>query len=258
VGAKFIIDRRCVVKSTLTLTGLIEAIKHRGVLRKINELAASGTLPAHELDTRLDTVLPPELGLPGGLTLRELQAQTQALADYRVTCRQCASSLTGHVGGCIVYVPYPISEGMEYLFWLTAVRGLQADLPEPVLPSVRAFAEQAMQLQRTPFTQEMRARGDVLGARVRVWQSGPVWQRSRLTSAQVLDAFFVNGMLTGDDLKRHETFLTTALAIAKAMEPAMSDGERLQALMEDIRPYSEALELIQAALEQGLGVYVWP
>jgi hypothetical protein len=147
---------------------------------------------------------------------------------------------------------------MEYLLWLTAVRALEGDLPAAVLPRVRMFAERAMALTQTPFAQELRARGDIVGSRVRTWQSGPVWRRSRLTSAQVLDAFFINGTLAGDDLRLHAAFLGAALAVARAMEPAMKDDEAREALIEDTRPYAEAYRLLQLSEDQGQGVYVWP
>jgi hypothetical protein len=147
---------------------------------------------------------------------------------------------------------------MEYLLWLTAVRALEGDLPEAVLPRVRTFAERAMALTQTPFAQELRARGDIVAPRPRTWQGGPLWRRSRLTSAQVLDAFFINGMLAGDDLQVHEGLLGAALALARAMEPAMRDDESRQALLEDTRPYTDAHRLLQLADQQGQGVYVWP
>jgi hypothetical protein len=258
VGAKFIVDRRCTVKSTLTLTGLIEGIKHRSLLRRISELAAAGVLPACDADARIDLVLPPEAGLPMGLTIRELQVQASLLSEHRVTCRQCPSSMTGHVGGCIAYVPYPISEGMEYLLWLTAARALQGKLPEGLMPRARLFAERALAIEQTPLADGLRTRGDLLAGRRHVLQIGPLWRRRRLTSAKVLDAFFVNGVLAGDDLRCHLGFLAAVLALAGAMEPALTDEERRLALQEDIEPYREAHDLMIKAQNQGLGIYVWP
>lgn len=257
MGAKFIVDRRCAVKTSLTLTGLIEAIKYKGLLRRVGELAASGTIAGGE-NVRLDLVLPPEVGLPGDMTVKDLQEQTALLMNHRVTCRQCPSALGGHVGGCITYVPYPISEGMEYLLWTTAVRALEGDLPDELVPAVRDLAVKAQGLKQTSFADGMRKRGDLMGPRPRVWQKGPVWSKQRLTSAQVLDAFFVNGVLTGDDLIIHIGYLQTALAVARAMAPALKDEEQRTALAEETLPYATVLELMETALEQGFGVYVWP
>lgn len=258
MGAKFIVDRRCPVKTSLTLTGLIEAIKHKGLLRRIGELAAAGTLPPAGADLRLNMVLPPEAGVYGEMTIRDLQQQTALLLEHRVTCRQCPSSLNGHVGGCIAYVPYPISEGMEYLLWSTALRGLQGDLPDELLPAATAFAARAQELRQTPFAEGMRSRGDLVGARPRVWQSGPVWKRERLTSAQVLDAFFKNGVLAGEELTTYAGFLGAALAVARATEQVLQDESKRIAMVEDIEPYAMVHDLMLTALDQGLGVYVWP
>jgi len=48
------------------------------------------------------------------------------------------------------------------------------------------------------------------------------------------------------------------MALARAMEPAMSGEEKRLALQEDVEPYSQVHQLMVRALEQGLGVYVWP
>jgi hypothetical protein len=258
MGAKFIIDRRCSVKTSLTLIGLIEAIKYRGLLRRIHDLAAAGAIPPCDADARLDLVLPPQSGLPGGLTIGDLMAQSDALMSHRIACRQCASSPQGHVGGCIGYVPYPLSEGMEFLLWTTAVRALKGELPEGFLPTARSFAERAMSVRKTPFADGMRERGDIVGARPRLYQSGPVFKRVRLSSAQVLDAFFIHELIAGDDLRVHTGFLGAALAVARAMESAIRDEERRQAMVEDVEPYAMVHDLMTLALEQRLGVYVWP
>ncbi|HYG56817.1 MAG TPA: hypothetical protein VD902_01925 [Symbiobacteriaceae bacterium] len=258
MGAKFIVDRRCPVKTSLTLTGLIEAIKHKGLLRRINELAASGTVSPPVEGTRVDMVLPPEAGVYGEMTVRDLQRQTELLLQHRITCRQCPSSLNGHVGGCIAYVPYPISEGMEVLLWTTAVRALEGDLPDSLLPAAAAFAARAQELRQTPFAEGVRVRGDLLSARPRVWQNGPLWKRERLTSAQVLEAFFLNGVLSGDELKAHAGFLQAALAVATATEQVVQDEAKRMALVEDVEPYCMVYDLMLAAIDQGLGVYVWP
>lgn len=257
LGAKFIVDRRCTVKTSLTLTGLIEAIKHKGLLRRIGELVAAGALPALDPAAKLDRVLPDEAGITGQLTMAELREQTETLAAHRITCRQCPSSLTGHVGGCITYVPYPLSEGMEYLLWTTAVQGLRGDLPGAVGEAVAGFARRAMELRRTPFADGLRARGDLVGAKPRIYQEGPAWSRTRLSSAQVLDAFFLNGVLSGEDLERHAAFLSAALAVSRAMERIL-DEERRSALVEEVRPYADVCDLMSMALEQGFGIYVWP
>jgi len=258
VGAKFIVDRRCPVKTSLTLTGLIEAIKHRGLLRRIGELAAGGVLPAYDPDARLDMLLPPEAGLPGGMTVRELQTQASSLLAHAVTCRMCPSSLNGHVGGCIAYVPYPLSDGMEYLLWSTAVKGLKGELPEAMLPAVRTFAEKAAQLKQTPFATGMRARGDLASEKPRSHQTGSLLKRVRLSSAQVLDLFFLGGVLGGDDLRVRAGYLEAVLAVGRAMADRVTDPEQRQALIEDTQPYGDVRDLMVAALDQGLGVYVWP
>lgn len=257
MGAKFIVDRRCSVKSALTLTGLIEGVRNRSVLRRVAELTAAGLLPPCEPETRLQMLLP-SCGLSPGLTMRELQERSEAVAGHRIACRQCPSSLTGHVGGCIAYVPYPISEGLEYLLWQTAVRGLTSDLPEGLAEGARAFAHHAMALRATPFSTGLRTKGDLLGRRRRVYRSSRFWWGLRLSSAQVLDAFFVNGLLSGEDLQRHQRFLEAALAVAEAMLPAFTQEERRLALIEDTEPYREVLQLMELALEQQMGIYVWP
>ncbi|HYF77907.1 MAG TPA: hypothetical protein VD973_12280, partial [Symbiobacteriaceae bacterium] len=57
MGAKFIMDRRCPVKSQMTLTGLIEAIKQKSLLRRVGELAAAGALPNWDPDAKVDMLL---------------------------------------------------------------------------------------------------------------------------------------------------------------------------------------------------------
>lgn len=257
MGAKFIVDRRCAVKSSLTLTGLIEAIKHRGLLRRINELTAVGALPAANSESPVDLILPSDSPVPR-ISVRELQRQQQTLMEHSITCRQCPSSMSGHVGGCISYVPYPLSEGLEFLLWFTACQGLKGELPQELSAPVVSFAEKAMQRNQTPFSDGMRARGDLLGPRPRVWQSGPVLRRKRLTSSQVMDSFFVNGVLGGDDLAVHMGFLEAALALSRAMVPSLRDEQRRVAMQEDLAPYGQVLELMALAQEQGLGIYVWP
>jgi hypothetical protein len=225
VGVKFIVDQRCSVKRTLTLTGLIEAVRGRGALRHVTELAAAGMLPAEEI---------------------------------RAACRQCPASLTGRVGGCIADIPYPISEGMEYLLWLTATRALEGELPDPVAGPARSFAEGAMALRQTPFATGLRERGDLLGSRPRTWRKGPVWRARTLTSAQVLDALFCNGLLEGERLLGHASFLRAALAVGEAMGERIADPEQRQAMVEDLKPYADACQLMWIALERDLGVYIWP
>jgi hypothetical protein len=258
VGAKFIVDRRCPVKTSLTLTGLIEGIKQKGLLRRVADLAASGSLPEGHQNLRLQMVLPAETGLPGEMTIRQLQEQAALLMQHRITCRQCPSSLNGHVGGCIAYVPYPLSEGLEYLLWFTAVRAVEGDLPDSLLLPAQSFALQAMQLRQTPFAEGMKARGDLLSAKPRVWQRGPVWKRERLLSSQVLDLFFRNGVVAGEELRVQAGFLEAALAVARAMADAVKDEEQRIALHEDTEPYATVLDLMSTAMEQGLGVYIWP
>jgi hypothetical protein len=258
VGAKFIVDRRCPVKSQMTLTGLIEAIKQKSLLRRVGELAAAGALPNWDPDAKVDMLLSVPAGVPGDLTLRDLQTQAAGLAQHNVTCRMCPSSLNGHVGGCITYVPYPISEGMEYLLWTTAVRALEGDLPEAVQTPALAFARRAQEVKQTPFADGLRTRGDLLAAAPRSWQRGMVWGRERLTSAQVLDAFFQNGVLAGQPLEQQAGFLAAALAVARGMEKVLKHDDQRQALAEDTEPYGLVCSLMQSAVEQHFGVYVWP
>jgi hypothetical protein len=258
VGAKFIVDRRCPVKQSLTLTGLIEGIKHKSLLRRIHDLAAAGALPGYSAEARLDMIMPPEAGATGEMTVKDLQEHTDQLLQHRITCRQCPSSLTGHVGGCIAYVPYPLSEGLEYLLWVTAVRGLEGGLPGTLQAAAETMARRAMKLRQTPYADGMRKRRDLVGARPRVWQQGAVWNRERLSSAQVLDAFFVNGVLTGEELVLHATFLGAALSIARGLEQVIQDEEQRLALVEDTEPYQTVLELMGMAQDQGFGIYVWP
>lgn len=242
----------------MTLIGLIEAIKQKGLLRRVGELAAGGSLPTWDPDAKVQMLLSASTGVPGDLTVRDLQAQAANLVQHSVTCRMCPSSLNGHVGGCITYVPYPISEGMEYLLWTTAVRGLEGDLPEAVQAPVLAFARRAQELKQTPFADGLRKRGDLLAAAPRTWQRGMVWGRERLTSAQVLDAFFQNGVLAGEALEQQAGFLDAALAVARGMEKVIKQDDQRQALAEDTEPYGLVRDLMQAALEQNFGVYVWP
>jgi len=242
----------------MTLTGLIEAIKQKGLLRRIGELAAGGSLAAWDPHARVEMLLDPGPGVPADLTLHDLQTQVANLVKHSVTCRMCPSSLNGHVGGCIAYVPYPISEGLEFLLWNTAVRGLEGDLPEELLARVTAFAKRAQAMKQTPFADGMRKRGDLLSQAPRQWQRGPVWARERLSSAQVLEAFFLNGMLSGEELLQNAGYLAVALAVARGMERVLKDDERRQALMEDVEPYAQVCGLMEIALEQGTGIYVWP
>lgn len=258
VGAKFIVDRRCTVKTSLTLTGLIEALKQQSLLRRVADMTAAGALPEYDPQTRLDLVLIPDSGTPVNLTLGEVVEQAAVLNEHRVTCRQCPASLHGYVGGCIAYVPYPLSAGLEYLLWLTAVWGVERRLPSALLPRVLAFVDRARIMEQTPFADGMRARGDLLGRAPLIHRAGWLWKRAQISSAQVLDAFFVNGVLAGDDLRIHTGFLEAALALARAMEPAMSDQEKRLALLEDVEPYSQVHALMVRALAQGVGVYVWP
>ncbi|HWI66553.1 MAG TPA: hypothetical protein VNT75_32390 [Symbiobacteriaceae bacterium] len=258
MGAKFIVDRRCPVKSQMTLTGLIEAIKQKSLLRRIGELAVGGPLASWDPEMKIEVLLPPEAGVPGELTVRDLQQQVATLTKHSVTCRMCPSSLNGHVGGCIAYVPYPLSEGLEFLLWTTAVRGLEGDLPEELAEPVAAFARKAQAIKLTPYADGMRKRGDLLSQAPRQWQRGPVWGRERLTSAQVLEAFFLNGMLAGDDLETHAAFLTATLAVARGMEKVLKDDEQRQALAEDVEPYAQVCRLMMMAQDQGFGIYVWP
>ncbi|MGE5675912.1 MAG: hypothetical protein ACM3XM_18850 [Mycobacterium leprae] len=260
MGAKFIIDRRCSVKSSLSLTGLVEAIKQQGVLRQYNDLVAAGKLPPQEGDVRLDMVWPQG---PGDVTLNALRAQRDALVAHRMTCRQCRSSLRGQVGGCIAYVPYPLTAPVEHLLWRTAVRSLQGELPEPLLEPARAFAEKAMKLKATPFYDDMRKRGDLQTRRPEVFVQGMPWRQQRLSSGQVLNLFFSNGALSGEDLKVHSGFLAAALALGRAVEQALDErakkpNQEGSGVWEAMAPYATVHELMESALEQGLGLYSWP
>jgi hypothetical protein len=42
------------------------------------------------------------------------------------------------------------------------------------------------------------------------------------------------------------------------MAPAIKSEEQQRALAEDVQPYGAVHRLMGIALEQGLGVYVWP
>jgi len=258
MGAKFIVDRRCEVKSSLTLTGLIKSLQYQGLLRQVSNLAAAGALEGHDADARVDLVMPMTEGVPPELTIRELQEQTAALLDHRLTCRNCPSAIEGQVGGCIGYIPYPISAGMEFLLWHTAVRGLTGELPDPYLPRVTAFAEKAQGVKRTPFADALRSRSDLIGERPHVHAEGPIWARTRLSSAQVLELFFREGVVAGDNLRILAGFLAAALAVARALEPALRDEEQRLSLTEEIRPYALTYELMVRALRQSIGIYVWP
>lgn len=258
LGAKFIVDRRCEVKQSLTLTGLIKALQYQGLLRQVSELAATGALDHCDADARLDLVMPTSQQVPPELTIRELQEHTAALLRHRHTCRTCPSSQQGQVGGCITYVPYPISEGMEFLFWHTAVQGLEAKLPELLLPRVIAFAEKAQAVKRTPFSDELRRRGDLIGEKPRTYQWGSLWSRRRLSSSQVLDLFFKPGVVAGDDLRILAGFVFAVLAMARALAAGMQDEEQRLCMEEELQPYAQVYEIMLKALSQGVGVYVWP
>lgn len=258
MGAKFIVDRRCDVKQGMTLTGLIKGLQYQGLLREMGELAAAGNLADCDAEARVEILLPTFEAIPADLTIRELQEQTAALLEHRLACRSCPSSLRGHVGGCIGYLPYPISEGMEFLLWQTAVRGLKGELPKMWLTRVLAFVERAQGLRKTPFSDEMRQRRDLLGPRPRLHASGPFWGRIRISSSQVLDLFFKPGVIAGEELRELAGFLEAALALARAIEPALRDEEKRLSMIDDLQPYSAVHELLTRALKQGIGVYVWP
>ncbi|MFZ5816579.1 MAG: hypothetical protein ACOY93_14975 [Bacillota bacterium] len=258
MGAKFIVDRRCDVKHALTLTGLIKGLQYQGLLRQVSELAATGALAECDAGARVDLVMPTLDRVPPDLTIRELQESTAALLEHRLACRRCPSSLKGQVGGCIGYIPYPISEGMEFLLWQTAVQGLTGALPEALLPRVAAFAEKARAIRRTPFTDELRRRGDLVGPRPRVYQSGPFWGKIRLSSSQVLDLFFRPGVAAGDELRVLAGFLFASLQMGRALEPIITDEEQKLSLADELLPYTQVYELMVRALQQGLGMYVWP
>jgi hypothetical protein len=258
LGAKFIIDRRCEVKHALTLTGLIRGLQYQGLLRQVSDLAATGALDGCDADARVGLLMPALESVPPELTIRDLQEQTAALLEHRLTCRNCPSSLSGYVGGCIGYVPYPISEGMEFLLWRTAVQGLTGDLPDLLLPRVIAFAERAQALKKTPFADDLRRRGDLVGEKPRTFQSGTFLKRVRLTSSQVLDQFFRPGAVAGDELRILQGFLLACLQMARAMEPALQDEEQKLSMADDLEPYVGVYELVSRALQQGLGIYVWP
>lgn len=258
MGAKFIVDRRCDVKQGMTLTGLIKGLQYQGLLREMSELAAAGNLVDCDAEARVEILLPTFEAIPADLTIRELQEQTAALLEHRSACRSCPSSLRGHVGGCIGYLPYPISEGMEFLLWQTAVRGLQGELPKMWLARVLAFVERAQALRKTPFADEMRRRNDLVGQRQRLYTGGPFWARTRLSSSQVLDLCFKPGVVAGEELRELAGFLEAALAVARAVEPVLRDEEERHSMRDELQPYAVVHELLTRALKQGIGVYVWP
>jgi hypothetical protein len=258
MGAKFIVDRRCEVKTALTLTGLIAGVKRQGELRRVGELTAAGLLTPSDVDAPFNLLFGSEGEGQSDVTVRQLQDQTAPLMVHRPTCRRCPSSLSGHVGGCITMIPYPISAGVEYLLWVTAVKAIQQELPKEVMPTARAFVAHAQSLKQTPFSDSLRERGELLGRRAKVFQAGPLWRRSRLSSAQVLDAFFSNGLIGGDTLRIRAGFLAAMLAVGRAITPAIHGDEQRQALLEDTQPFANLYDLMMRALEQGLGVYAWP
>jgi len=119
------------------------ALKHEGLLRRVDDFEAAGLLERSDQETPVAAVLGTVPGVPGSLSLCDLAHGRDPLSQYRLTCRRCPASLRGYVGECIMSIPYPISQGMEFALWRTAVRGLEGTLPERMAARVRAFADQA-------------------------------------------------------------------------------------------------------------------
>lgn len=257
MGAKFVVDHPCVVKRDLSLVGLVESLRYQTLLKRLHHLAGNGALHP-EREQPLAHLLGPGEGEAPSLTLSELEAHVGTLQQYRITCRNCPASLRGHLGGCLGYIPYPISEGMEYLFWLTGVQALTGGLPAAFGPTALAFVSIAQGLAVTPFADEMRARGEILAAEPRLYNAGPLWRRVRLSSSQLLDAFFATGTIQGEGLRLQAGFLGGLLALGRGLEGVMEDQTQVEALKEELEPYEVLYQLAHMALEQGAGLLVWP
>jgi hypothetical protein len=257
VGAKFVVDSSCAVKRDLTVVGLVESLRYQTLLKRVHHLVGVGVVqPVQEMPLRL--LLRPEEGEPPAFTLQELEEQVGRLQQYRTLCRNCPSSLRGHLGGCLGYIPYPISPGMEYLFWLTGVRALTSGLPAAFTPTALAFVEIARGLTETPFADQMRIRGEILARAPRIYQTGPLWRRKRLTSSQILEAFFATGTLQGEGLRMNAGFLGGLLTLGRGLEAAMQNQEQVEALQEELEPYEVLYQLFHIALERDVGLVVWP
>jgi hypothetical protein len=257
MGAKFVVDRSCQLKRDLSLVGLVESLRYQTLLKRVHHLAGVGAVQP-DRERPLQLLLHPEEGQMPPLTLAELEAQVGQLQRHRITCRNCPASLRGHLGGCLGYIPYPLSAGIEYLFWLTGVQALTGGLPAAFAPTALAFVTIAQGLTQTPFADEMRERGEILARAPRVYQSGPLWRRTRLSSSQLLDAFFATGTIQGEGLRIQAGFLGGMLALGRGLEAAMENQEQVEALKEELEAYEALYQLTHIALEQGVGLLVWP
>lgn len=257
MGAKFVVDWSCAVKRDLSLVGLVESLRYQTLLKRVHHMAGVGAV-APDREQPLALLLNPGEGEPPPLTLGELEAHVGELQQYRITCRNCPASLRGHLGGCLGYLPYPISEGMEYLFWLTGVRALTGGLPAAFSPTALAFVTIAQGLSVTPFADEMRLRGEILAPQPRIYQYGPLWRRTRLSSSQLLDAFFATGTIQGEGLRIQAGFLGGLLALGRGLEAAMENQAQVEALQEELEPYEVLYQLTHMALENHVGLLAWP
>lgn len=258
MSARFIVSRKCDTKEELTLTGLLDLQRQQGLLAMFEEAALAGEMAPADLDDEL------ELAVAGTdevltVTFRQLQEHTAELKQYRRTCRICPVNVTGRVGGCITYLPYPVSEGLEYLFWLAARQAVQNSLPQDRLPFVRLFMDRAGASNETPWVDSMRRSGYLMASQARVVASGPFWARTRISSSQLLEYFFRPAQLAGEELLVHAGFLGTVTALGLGLsEQLQQDDERLTALYEDLAPYKTLHKFMQRASLHEQGIQVWP
>jgi hypothetical protein len=257
MGAKFVVDRACVVKRDLSVVGLVESLRYQTLLKRVHQLAEVGAARERR-EQPLALLLNPGEGEAPPLTVGELEEQVGQLQQYRLACRNCPAALRGHLGGCLGYIPYPISAGMEYLFWLTGVQALSGGLPAAFSPTALAFVTIARGLTVTPFADEMRARGQILASAPRLYQSGPLWRRTRFSTSQLLDAFFATGTIQGEGLRIHAGFLGGLLALGRGLEGVIEDQAQVEALKEELEPYEVLYQLTHIALDQGVELLVWP
>lgn len=258
MSARFIVGLKCETKEALTLTGLLDLQRQQGLLAMFEEAAAAGELEVARHDEPLELVVP---GTDEVLTvtLEQLRTQTAQLKSFRRICRVCPFSVGGRVGGCVTYLPYPVSEGMEYLFWLAFRQAVERKLPQDQQPLVMLFAEKASEVLETPWADLMRANGHLMAPRPREVAWGPVWRRQRVTTAQLIERFFKTSMLAGDELLIHAGFLSAVITLGRALKRTWSeDEERVTALREDLAPYEALHPFLQNALVRSQPVQVWP
>jgi hypothetical protein len=258
VSARFIVSRKCETKERLTLTGLIDLQRQLGLLASLEELVASGELEAADEDEPYELVFP-AAGETTEVSLGRLKEQTACLTGFRRVCRLCPANGTGQVGGCVTYLPYPVSEGLEFLFWLAGRLALSGRLSPATAPAVLAFLERAAALQKTPWADGMRQAGYLMASRPWPLSWGPLWARRRLSSSHLLERFFRTPVLTGEDLTAHTGFLAAVVGAGRSLARALErDEERLSALREDLAAYERLYRYMQRAAALEEGVQVWP